>query len=189
VDNPRSIDAVQERMRGSVGSGDVLLTWLEASPDMRAGMAKGDGYTRAMLSIILLVVLLGVMSAQLTGVLERRKEFAVLAALGMRGRHLATVLLAEGVVLGVVSAVLALAWAGPLIYSMATNGVDLSGAWGPEGVAMGGVLLRPLVYPAFGPFLFVAAFALSLVATMVASLYPAWYATRTDPAAALRVDR
>lgn len=189
LDDVHAISSVQARLRGEVARGDVLLSWLEASPDMRAGIAKGDGYSRAMLFIILLVVLLGVMSAQLTGVLERRKEFAVLAALGMRGRHLVMVLFTEGVALGLVSGALALAWAGPIIFSMATHGVDLSASWGEEGVAMGGVLLRPIVYPAFGPAVFVAGFTLSLVATIVASLYPAWFASKTDPAAALRVDR
>ena len=36
-------------------------------------------------AIILLIVLLGVASAQLAAVLERRREFAVLSALGMSG--------------------------------------------------------------------------------------------------------
>ena len=189
LDDVHGIDSMKEQLSGGVARGDVLLTWLEASPDMRAGMAKGDGYTKAMLIIILLVVLLGVMSAQLTGVLERRKEFAVLAALGMRGHHLVMVLLTEGVALGLVSAVAALAWSAPIIFSMASNGVDLSAAYGSEGVAFGGVLMPMIVHPSFGPSVFVAGFGLSLIATVVASLYPAWYATKTDPATALRVDR
>lgn len=189
LDDVHAIPAMKERLSGDVARGDVLLTWLESSPDMRAGMAKGDGYVRAMLFIILLVVLLGVMSAQLTGVLERRKEFAVLAALGMRGRHLVMVLLTEGFALGLVSAVAALAWSSPIIYGMATNGVDLSATYGSEGVAFGGVLMPMVVHPTFGPIIFAAGLGLSLIATVVASLYPAWYASKTDPAAALRVDR
>jgi ABC-type lipoprotein release transport system permease subunit len=189
VDDVNAIDATRARVAGLVPRGADLLGWLEVSSDMRAGMAKGDGYMRATLLIILLVVLMGVMSAQLTSVLERKKEFAVLAALGMRGRHLVSVLLVEGLALGLMSGAVALAWSGPLIASMAREGVDLSQAYGTEGVAFGGVLMHMEVHPAFGPWVFAAGFGLSLIATVVASLYPAWFASKTDPAAALRVDR
>ena len=129
------------------------------------------------------------MSAPLTGVLERREEFAVLAALGMRGRNLVMVLLTEGLALGLVSAAFALAWPAPIIYSMSKNGVDLSAAYGDERMAFGGVLMPMVVHPAFGWSVFVAGLGLSLIATVVASIDLAWYASKTDPAAALRVDR
>jgi ABC-type antimicrobial peptide transport system permease subunit len=139
---------------------------------------------------VLFVVLLGVASAQLTGVLERRKEFAVLAALGMRGFQLVRVVVTEGVLLGTAGGLAALAWAAPILRGWARDGVDLSAMMpGGEGIAFGGVLIDPIYYPAFGAWLLPAALGLSLVATILASLYPAFFAARTDPASALRVDR
>jgi len=189
LDDYHAIDDMRAELAPGVPDGDELMTWLDVSPDMRAGMAKGDGYMNAILIIILLVVLFGVMSAQLTGVLDRRKEFAVLAAVGMPGRNLVGILLVEGVALGLAGAIAALAWSAPLIAKMNAEGVDLSAAYDMKDVAFGGVLLEMTVHPSFGPWVFAVGFSLALTATVIASIYPAWYASRTDPAEALRVDR
>lgn len=178
--------AIEPRLSGS----DVVLGWDRVSPELSQNMrSKGSFYNFAVM-VILLVVLLGVASAQLTGVLERRKEFAVLAALGMRGRTLVRVVLSEGFFLGIGAALGALIWATPLAHRGHTVGIDIREMMqSQEGVALGGVLFDPVIKTGFGWWILPAALALALVATLVASLYPAWYATKTDPAAALRVDR
>ena len=48
------------------------------------------------------------------------------------------------------------------------------------------VLLDPVVYGSFGPWLVWYALGVSLAATLAATVYPAWFAVRTDPAEALR---
>lgn len=183
-----------ERMQGELGAldhgTDEVLTWGEVAPELKQNIESKSAFYDLAIMVILLVVLLGVASAQLTGVLERRKEFAVLAAIGMRGWHLVRVVVTEGVAIGVAAALLSLAWAGPIVWRLATNGIDLSGVWqSEEGLAFGGVLIDPHFYPSFGWWIAPVAFALALTATLLASLYPAWFASKTDPALALRVDR
>jgi len=186
-----ALDAVQARVARHVAGDDALLTWLEVSPELRMNLESDGAFFDMAVMIILLVVLLGVASAQLTGVLERRKEFAVLAAVGMRTRALVKIVLVEGFVLGLGSAAAALLWAGPLIWWMNDAGVDLTAAMATsdEGIAFGGLLMDPIFHPDFGAWMLPSALALALVATIAASLYPAWFASRTDPANALRVDR
>jgi ABC-type antimicrobial peptide transport system permease subunit len=53
-------------------------------------------------------------------------------------------------------------------------------------MAFAGVLIDPVFHPQYGAWLYPTALSLSLVATILASLYPAWFASRTDPATALR---
>ena len=190
IDNLHEIEETAEALRGGLHGGNELLTWRETSPELRAGLEGDAAFYDMSIFIILLVVLLGVASAQLTGVLERRKEFAVLAAVGMRGFSLVKIVLIEGFALGVLSALAALAWVSPLVWKLATDGVDLSQMMeSEEGWAMGGVLFETMIYPDFGAYMIPMAFTLSMIATITASLYPAWFASRTDPAQALRVDR
>lgn len=189
-DDPLAIDAGRARVAALAAPGDDTLTWLDVSPEFRSRIETGRQFTNFAIVVVLLVVLLGVASAQLTGVLERRKEFAVLAALGMRGAALVRVVVTEGLVLGLAGALLALAWAGPLTYRWSTAGIDIRSMIQTRGgFAFGGVIIDPMYYPSFGAWLVPTALALSLVATILASLYPAWFASRTDPASALRVDR
>jgi len=137
-------------------------------------------------AIILLVVLIGVASAQLASVLERRREFAVLSALGMHGVRLVRVVLAEGVALGLVGALGGLALGGPLAWLLAHRGVDFTRLLG-RSYAFGGTVIDPIVYGDFGAWILPETFLVAVVATTLASLYPAWFAARSDPAQALRV--
>jgi ABC-type lipoprotein release transport system permease subunit len=190
IDDVHAIDEQKLALSAQMADGDEVLSWIDLSPELRQNL-EGDGaFFNMAIGIILFVVLLGVASAQLTGVLERRKEFAVLAAVGMRGLQLVRVVVTEGLALGIGAALLALGWAGPLLWDWNTEGVDLSKLMDTEeGWAFGGVLLDPIFHPDFGLWMIPTAFGLALTATIVASLYPAWFASRTDPASALRVDR
>ncbi|MGE0786732.1 MAG: ABC transporter permease [Sandaracinaceae bacterium] len=186
----RSIDRVRAAVARAVGGSADVLTWQEVAPALVAGVATDAAFMNVAAIIVFVVVLLGVASAQLTAVLERRKEIAVLAALGMGTGSLVRVVLTEGILLGVVGALAALAWAAPLIAYLSGAGVDLRAMFGEEqNMAVGGVLLDPVFYPANGAWIVPTALVLSILATTVASLYPAVFAARTDPASALRVDR
>jgi ABC-type lipoprotein release transport system permease subunit len=190
VDDTTAIDALRDTFASGLPEGDEALTWLELSPEFRSRIASGRAFMRVAIAVVLLVVLLGVASAQLTGVLERRKEFAVLAALGMRGVSLVRIVVTEGLILGGLGALTALAWTAPILHDWSTNGIDLTPLFhSRDGVAFAGVLLDPMYYPSYGAWAVSAALGLSLVATVLASLYPAWFASRSDPASALRVDR
>ena len=96
----------------AVGAGDEVLTWGEISPEFKGHLEQDNAVSRLVSGIILLIVVLGVASAQLAAVLERRREFAVLSALGMRSRTIVAVLLQEALAIGIASAVAGLAaWA------------------------------------------------------------------------------
>ena len=55
------------------------------------------------------------------------------------------------------------------------------------GFAFGSALVEPIIYVDFGWWMVPYVFLVALGATIVASLYPATFAARTDPAVALRV--
>lgn len=190
VDDPSALDASQATF-AALAPGDDVITWMDFSDGLRMKIESGEAFANVAIALILLVVLLGVASAQLTAVLERRKEFAVLAAIGMRGIALVRVVVTEGVILGVLGSLGALLWTTPILHHWATVGIDI-GSMIPrsaDGLAFSGVLIEPIYYPTFGPWVISTALVLALVATILASLYPAWFASRTDPANALRMDR
>ena len=49
------------------------------------------------------------------------------------------------------------------------------------------MLFEPVIYGDFGWWIVPYVFVVAIGATVLASLYPAWFAARTDPAVALRV--
>ncbi|MBN1674966.1 MAG: ABC transporter permease [Kiritimatiellae bacterium] len=182
----RRIDDTQRLLADKLAHTDAaVVTWREVNRELAANVEGDTAFTRMLVMIIIVVVALGITSAQLTAVLERRREFAVLAALGMKGRYVVGVLVAEAVLIGLGGALAALALGTPLAYYLATEGVDFSSMMGGE-TAICNVLLDPVMYASVGPWIFGYAAAVSLLATLAASVYPAWFAVRTDPAGALR---
>ena len=106
-------------------AGDEVLTWGEISPEFKGHLEQDKATSRFVSGIILLIVLLGVASAQLAAVLERRREFAVLSALGMSGSRMVRLVLQEGSLLGLGGAALGLALGLPVVWRFSRTGLDL----------------------------------------------------------------
>lgn len=172
----------------SLPAGTSVLTWEEMLPELASGVEVDKTWSRIIVSLVTLVVFLGIASAQLAAVLERRKEFAVLSALGMKGGALTRVMILEGFFLGGVGGCLGVMIGVPTTYLIATVGLDFRWFVKDFDMSISNILVDPIIFGDFGWWLLPLAFGLSLTSTVLSSLYPAWYAAKTDPAAALRVD-
>jgi ABC-type lipoprotein release transport system permease subunit len=184
LEDHREIDEARLALAARIPGNDVI-TWREVTPEIAANVEGDTAFTTIIVAIIIVVVSLGIAAAQITAVLERRREFAILSALGMKGRQLVGLIVLEAVAVGLGGALVALCLGGYFAYRLATKGVSLVKMMGGE-MSFGSVLLDPVVYGDFGLWVLWYALGISLAATLVASIYPAWYATRTDPAEAIR---
>lgn len=188
VEEPRKLGRTAKALSAALPGDCAVLTWQEIMPELASGVKVDETWTRLTVGIVMIVVLLGIASAQLTAVLERRREFAVLSALGMRKARLIKIMLMEGLVLGVIGGTVGLVIGIPSTYLLATRGIDFSRFYGDSGISVSNILIDSVFQGDFGWWLFPLAFVLSLTTTILSSLYPAWYASRTNPAVALRVE-
>jgi ABC-type lipoprotein release transport system permease subunit len=179
-------DVVKAALTQAIGGADEVVTWGEISPEFKGHLEQDNAVSRLVSVIILLIVVLGVASAQLAAVLERRREFAVLSALGMRSRMIIAILLQEALAIGMASAALGLLLGLPFVWTLATHGIDLSQYMGAS-YSFQGVLIEPVIYGDVGVWTAWYVLVVAIVVTVIASLYPAWFASRTNPADALRV--
>jgi ABC-type lipoprotein release transport system permease subunit len=186
LEDYRQVDAVRTELASRVGRGDEVLTMTELAPEIEGHFKQDAASGRFVSFIILLIVLLGVASAQLAAVLERRREFAVLSALGMSGPRMVRLIVQEALMLGAAGSLVALAVGLPLVWRLARVGLDFRAYLG-SAYAFQGVLFDPVIFGDFGIWIVPYVCVVAMGATVVASLYPAWYAARTDPAVALRV--
>lgn len=185
LDDATSIPAAQAQLKSELSGNTTLITWREIFPAFAAG-ADGDvAFMRMMTGIVVFVVALGIMSAQLTAVLERRKEFAMLVALGMKHGQIILMVMMEALVVGLGGAVIALGIGGAGAWYLAEKGINFGALVGDD-LGFGGILMDPYLYGSFGPWLIGHALAIALLTTILATVYPAWRATRIMPADALR---
>jgi ABC-type lipoprotein release transport system permease subunit len=186
LDDWRSTEAARARLAPGLARGDEAMTWSELNPEFQGHLEQDKATSRFASGVILLIVFLGVASAQLAAVLERRREFAVLSALGMGAWRMVRLVFAEAVALGLAGAAVGLALGLPFVWRFATHGLDFR-RWMGSSYSFQGVIFEPILYGDLGPWVVGYALGVGVGATLLASLHPAWFAARTDPAAALRL--
>jgi ABC-type lipoprotein release transport system permease subunit len=162
-----------------------ILTWREALPDL-VGLIDVDKKSNGFIHFILaLIVAIGILNTMLMSVMERTRELGVLLAIGMRPRKLSIMVLMEGLVLGVVGALLGLGLGWLFSYPLVHNGLDMSAQMG-EGMEMSGFVVSTIIYGSYNwPMMFTYA-AIAVLFSILSALYPAWRITRLNPVSAMR---
>ena len=124
-----------------------------------------------------------VVNAMVMAVFERTREIGVLAAIGMKGRRIMFMFLIESFLLAVGGVIIGLVLGGLGVYYVSTQGIyfgDLVADMGAEGFLLGDRIYGYLT--AQDAFILIIA---ALAVTLLASLYPAMLAARTEPVQAL----
>ncbi len=134
-----------------------------ALDELWAVVGLGERALQVLSALVALVSLAGLVAVVLAGLNERRRELAVLRAVGAGPRHVLGLLAAEGALVTFSGALLGVV--------LAVLGVLLAGPWLQTQFGIGIQLAAPTVEQA-------GLFAAVLVAGMLASLVPGWRAYR-----------
>jgi putative ABC transport system permease protein len=170
---------VAERLRRSLDAAQFeVKTWYELSDFYEKTVDLYERQFGVLRLIILFMVLLAVANSVNMTMTERVGEFGTMRALGNRRRQVFRLIIAESIVLGA---------AGSLIGALL--GVLLAAAISAVGIPMPPPPNSDLGFTAriqIVPVEIGLAFAVGMIATVAASLLPAWRTTRTPIVDALR---
>ena len=157
-----------------------VVPWTDLNPAMVEYVALGEAMYFIIIIIVFSIAIFGVANTMLMATYERRREFAVMLALGATPRSVRAIVLHEAVALGVLSLALGATITFPLMVWFHNAPPDMS--WATGDVTLMGALLSPsLVVEYDVPFWIVSAISL-FVTALLASLLPAWRAARVPPA-------
>ncbi len=134
-----------------------------------------------MLVIIVLVVAIGVLNTVLMSVLERRREYGVLKAVGTKPSQIVKMVLMEVNILGIICIIAGTAVGLLLNYIFSVHGYSL-----PEPLTYGGMKFQHMLSEINARSFYIPAITVIVSATLV-SLFPAVKAARTDPARSMRM--
>jgi ABC-type lipoprotein release transport system permease subunit len=134
-----------------------------------------------MLVIIVLVVAIGVLNTVLMSVLERRREYGVLKAVGTKPSQIIKMVLMEVNVLGVFCILAGTVVGLILNYIFSVYGYTL-----PEPLSYGGMKFQHMLAEVNFRSFYIPAITVFVSATLV-SLFPAIKAAHTDPARSMRM--
>ncbi len=158
-------------------------SWKTLKPEITETLSSKAMFTNIMGIVVVLIASIGILNLQLMAVFERTREMGVLAAMGMKGRQVMWLFLLEGTMIGLIGAIVGCLLAVGLLSAINQAGgfnLGFAGSMGDVTALMGDRL-----YPAITPSSIFVRGAIVVVIAALASLYPAWQASRKEPAAAL----
>jgi ABC-type lipoprotein release transport system permease subunit len=162
-----------------------ILPWRESMPRMAQLFLLDEAFNYVMNGVVLAMVGLGILNTILMRVLERRYEFGLCSALGLRPVQLAVMIIGESLALTAISLSLGLVLGLGVHHYFATSGLDLR--WLFQSSLPFALVFDPIIYSRLS--LERIAWSVSIVFAMatVISLYPALKAARTELPGALKV--
>lgn len=160
----------------------VVRPWQELAPEVHQMVLVFRSSYAIMYLMAYLIAAVGIVNTARMSALERRREFGVLLALGMRPHRLFRTVLAETMVLGLLGAGIgALAGAGLGAYHTAA-GLDLTVFTDETAFSFMGVAFSDRLYLVLRLRHILEPIAVMLVVAFLSGVWPALKAARIDPA-------
>jgi ABC-type lipoprotein release transport system permease subunit len=157
-------------------------SWHTLKADLRQAMDSKMAFSSVFGLVVVFIACVGILNLMLMAVFERTREMGVLAALGLKGRQVMALFLLEGGFIGLVGALVGCALAVALLLALGRVGIDITFA---SGMGEGFALLGTRMYPVLSVTDLISRAITVMVIAALASLYPAWQASRKEPAQAL----
>lgn len=179
----RQVETWLPRIRQAAGEPLSVESWQTLNPFLASMLGLQDGYALVFMLVVFLVLSFGLVNTLVMAVFERTRELGLIQALGMRPGLILLLILLESLWLLLLGLALGNALALATLWPL-RDGMDLSAvAQGLEMMALGTTL-----YPLLELRDMAMASAVVVGLGLLASLLPAWRASRLAPVVALARD-
>ena len=157
------------------------LTWQELNAFFIETMDTAMSFYVLLDGIVMLIVAVIVANTLLMAVFERIREMGILAALGMKGRHIMQMMLMEAAILALLGIAIGIGLGVAGVNLLAQIGIPT----GDMAIVAGNMAIGEVMRARFVPEQIAGLSLWTLIVALLASLYPAWFAARLEPVKAL----
>ena len=183
LDRQEDADAVAAALRAP---GTAALTWSDLNQLFVQAIQTSLSFYIILDLIVMLIVAVIIANTLLMSVFERIREIGILSALGMKRGEIRRMFLLEAGTLGLAGCLLGVALGLAGVAYLAVNGLPIGEK--QASVAGNSMALGTTMYASFAVGTFANLALATLLIVLLGSLYPAWYAARLEPIAALRAE-
>lgn len=176
----RNVEPLRRSVATLLGSGTEVLGWQDLNTYLGSMLAVMDGFVLVWMIVVFLALSFGLVNTLVMAVFERVREIGLMLALGMQPSGILMQIVVESVMLLIIGLAIGntLAW---LTIVPLGNGIDISAV--ADGMEMFGA--ASVLYPQIELQDVATANLVVLVLGLLASLSPAWRASRYQPIEAI----
>lgn len=175
-------DSVAARLRQEPAlSPYAIVTWTKLADFYNKTVALFSRQVGVVKLIIAVIIVLSISNTMMMSVLERTREIGTAMALGLRRQRILGLFLLEGVLLGGLGGVIGIILGYLLASLISAVGIPMPPAPGMSRGFIASILITPAIAR--------DALLLAVSTTLIASIYPAWRASRLNIIDALRHNR
>lgn len=179
-DDYRVVDPLLVQVREAVDPANEVLPWMALNEYLGTMMGVMDGFVLVWVIVIFLALSFGLVNTLVMAVFERVREIGLMLALGMRPSSILGQIIVESLLLLALGLLIGNTLAFASVIPLA-DGIDISVV--AEGMEMFGA--SSILYPEMESQDVVLANIVVLVLGFLASLSPAWRASRYEPVEAI----
>ncbi len=181
--DPWIAEETAARLSAAIGASDgatEVVAWTELRPEMVEYVALADTFYWVILVIVFAIALFGVANTMLMATFERRREFAVMLALGSAPRSIVLTVMCEAMAVGALSLALGAPITFLLMFWWHNAPPDLGWMYGD--LTIMGALLTPSLRVEYNVPVWIWTGVALVLTTLLAAIYPAARAARIPPA-------
>ena len=160
-----------------------ILRWQELDPMVSQWLNFSDAYGLVVIFVVVLLVLTEILNTMLIALHDRQKELGIMIAIGTRKHQIFTMLLLESVLLILLGGLLGYLAGGLLVYSLSDGGINLS----HFSNAFQFFYMDPIIHPLLTVNTAMRILGTTLIAALIAGIYPAWKATKLSVTKSIRI--
>lgn len=183
LENPATVDEVTASLGESIGDDLRAYPWyvlLEEIENLVAGkLASG----KIIKGILFMVIGFGIWGTIIMLMAERKREFGIMIALGVKKIRLVYILMFETILIGILGILVGIAGSLPLVSYFFANPIYVTGDVAETYSTMG---FEPVIKFSVHPEIFISPALTVLILFMVIFLYPVWHLKKLKTADALR---
>ncbi|PLX19399.1 MAG: hypothetical protein C0601_01885 [Candidatus Muiribacterium halophilum] len=171
------IQALQKNLKDA-----EVVPWYKEIEDFLKTMELDEKSGQIMMAIILLMAGVGITNTLIMAVYERKQEIGILYAMGFDRSRIISLFTLEGGFIGILAALVAGIAGGIMIMYGAKYGLNIPA--GQE--SMKSIPVGSRIYTYLEPMKMFYYLLSGVIVACIASLYPAWFATRLNPVEIMR---
>lgn len=183
IDAPENTNAIVQNLKAQIGNKYEIMPWEEMMPEI-ANHIKADGFSFYIFSGILYIIIgFGLFGTVLMMTAERKYEFGMLIAIGMKKSELELILFGETILITLFGVLLGFVLSLPLVIYLKEKPIRFGGEIAKVYEQFGFEALFPT---AVDKNIFINQSLIVLAMAVIIGLYPLWHVNSLNPVEAMK---